>query len=73
MHGYHFPATLYWLVDGVLRLNWDRDYLVVVQDIWAARMAKEKDKVMEHLDMHWKSKPGGLCGIVSRSSSWTGI
>jgi hypothetical protein len=53
----HFPATLYWLVDGVPCPDWNRNYSAVVQDIFAEPMAKAKDNVSEHLDRHWKSSP----------------
>jgi hypothetical protein len=57
MQGQHFPATLYWLVDGVPRPKWGSDYPAVVRDIWAGHMAEQKDNVLEHLDEHWKLKP----------------
>lgn len=50
----HFPSFLYWLVDGVPRPDWGRDYPDVVRDIFAERMAQEKAGVMEHLGRHWK-------------------
>ncbi|KZM28008.1 hypothetical protein ST47_g824 [Ascochyta rabiei] len=53
----HCPATLYWLVDSVARPNWNRDYPAVVRDIWANRMAEDKDNVLDHLKMHWNLKP----------------
>lgn len=53
MQGNHFPARLYWLVDGVPRPNWN-DYPAVVHDIFASRLADDRDGVSEHLDRHWK-------------------
>lgn len=49
----HFPATPYWLVDGVPRVNWKHDYPAVIGDIFAEHMAGEKEDVLEHLKMHW--------------------
>lgn len=49
----HFPAMPYWLVDGVPRPNWKRDYPAVVGDIFAERMASEKQRVLRHLNIHW--------------------
>lgn len=45
MQGSHLPAALYWLVDGVPRPNWKRDYPAVVQKIFANRLADEKRKL----------------------------
>lgn len=50
----HFPATPYWLVDGVPRPNWKRDYPAVIKDIFSERIADRKDEVLKHLKMHWK-------------------
>lgn len=50
----HFPSFLYWLVDGVPRPDWGRDYPGVVQDIFAERMAQEKTSVLDHLSRHWE-------------------
>lgn len=49
----HFPATPYWLVDGVPRPDWKRDYPAVVGHIFAERMARCKGKVLNHLKRHW--------------------
>jgi hypothetical protein len=61
MQNDHRSPTLYWLVDGVPRLNWD-DYPAVVHDIWAARMAQDRDRTLQHLDEHW---PGDHTAMVS--------
>jgi hypothetical protein len=61
MQNDHPSPTLYWLVDGVPRLNWD-DYPAAVRDIWAAWMAEDRDKVLKHLDMHW---PGDHAAMVA--------
>ena len=53
----HNPATLYWLVDGVPRPDWKRDYPAVVKDIFAKRMAEEKQGILEHFNWHWESSP----------------
>lgn len=53
----HSPATLYWLVDGVPRPDWNCDYPAVIRDIFARRMAQEQDAVLEHLNEHWNLKP----------------
>jgi hypothetical protein len=50
----HFPSTLYWLVDGVPRPNWKRDYPAVVGEVFAGYMAREKDAALEHLNTHWE-------------------
>lgn len=52
--GDHFPSFLYWLVDGVRRPDWRHDYPAVVEEIFAERMARSKDKVFSHLDYHWE-------------------
>ncbi|KAJ4330952.1 hypothetical protein N0V87_009536 [Didymella glomerata] len=51
----HFPVTLYWLVDGVPRPDWDR--YPVVRDIFAKRMAEQEGAVSQHLNEHWNLKP----------------
>lgn len=61
----HDPATLYWLVDGVPRPNWNRNCLAVVRDIWARRMAEDKDNVLEHLNTHWKLKPEDHAALLA--------
>lgn len=48
----HWP-WLYWLVDGVPRPNWSRDYPAVVREIFAEQMARKKTKVLGHLKDHW--------------------
>lgn len=48
----HWP-WLYWLVDGVPRPNWSRDYPAVVREIFAERMAKTKTEALDHLKRHW--------------------
>ena len=53
----HFPTTMYWLVDGVPRPNWKRDYPAVVRNIFAERIAADKSSVVEHLKTHWKLGP----------------
>lgn len=50
----HFPAFLYWIVDGVPRPDWGRDYPAVVRDVFEERMAQEKSHVLEHLSRHWE-------------------
>ncbi|KAF1923086.1 uncharacterized protein M421DRAFT_426188, partial [Didymella exigua CBS 183.55] len=52
----HSPATLYWLVDGVPRPDWNC-YPLVVRDIFSRRMAQQEGAVLEHLNEHWKLKP----------------
>ncbi|KAJ8117993.1 hypothetical protein OPT61_g923 [Boeremia exigua] len=54
MQGSHSPTALYWLVDGVPRPNWERDYPAVVQKVFADRLAIEKSNLAEHLSLHWK-------------------
>lgn len=49
----HFPATLYWLVDGVTRPNWKQDHPAVVRKIFANRIAANKGDVIGHLNRHW--------------------
>lgn len=49
----HTPATLYWMVDGVPRPNWERDYPAIVGDLFANRMAEEKEDILSHLKSHW--------------------
>lgn len=49
----HFPATLYWLVDGVPRPDWERDYPAVVSDIFSQRMLDRESAVRKHLRSHW--------------------
>lgn len=53
MQGGHFPSYLYWLVDGVPRPDWDRDYPAVVREVFEGRMAAEKASVLGHLERHW--------------------
>ncbi|KAF1951993.1 hypothetical protein CC80DRAFT_495629, partial [Byssothecium circinans] len=50
----HNPATLYWLVDGVPRPDWKRDYPAVIGKIFAERMAEAKHGALEHLTTHWE-------------------
>ncbi|KAK7705527.1 hypothetical protein SLS64_007894 [Diaporthe eres] len=50
----HFPSYLYWIVDGVPRPDWGRDYPAVVRDVFEERMAQEKAHVLEHLSRHWE-------------------
>lgn len=50
----HFPSFLYWIVDGVPRPDWGRDYPGVVKEIFEERMAQEKKQVLEHLSRHWE-------------------
>lgn len=45
---------MYWLVDGVPRPNWKRDYPAVVGTVFADHLADEKSDISEHLDSHWK-------------------
>ena len=52
--GSHSPTALYWLVDGVPRPNWKRDYPAVVQKVFADRLADEKSNLVEHLNLHQK-------------------
>jgi hypothetical protein len=61
MQNDHRSPTLYWLVDGVPRLNWD-DYPAVVHDIWSARMAEDRDRTLQHLAEHW---PGDHAAMVA--------
>lgn len=65
MQGSHFPATLYWLVDGVPRPDWRRDCPAVVRDIFAGRMAEDKEDVLTHLDRHWKLSPGDQAALLA--------
>ena len=51
----HFPVTLYWLVDGVPRPDWNR--YPVVRDIFSRHMARRQDAVTRHLNQHWHLKP----------------
>lgn len=51
----HSPITLYWLVDGVPRPDWNR--YPVVRDIFSRRLGGQEEAVTEHLNMHWHSKP----------------
>ncbi len=51
----HFPVTLYWLVDGVPRPDWDR--YPVVRDIFSRRMAQQEGAISQHLDDHWSLEP----------------
>lgn len=48
-----FPTFLYWLVDGMPRPNWKRDYPAVIVDIFAEAMARKKEKIPRHLRIHW--------------------
>jgi len=61
----HDPATLYWLVDGVPRPDWKRDYPAVVRDIFARRMAAAKDDVFQHLNLHWKLSSGEQTAMLA--------
>jgi hypothetical protein len=61
----HFPATLYWLVDGVPRPDWKRDYPAVVRDIFAERMAQDEDAALEHLDWHWDLSPKDRAALLA--------
>ncbi|KAJ4409463.1 hypothetical protein N0V82_009457 [Gnomoniopsis sp. IMI 355080] len=53
MNGAHSASFPCWLVDGVPRPDWQRHYPAVVQEIFAARMARTKDQSLRHLDRHW--------------------
>lgn len=53
MEHYHFPSFLCWLVDGVPRPDWSRDYPPVVREIFTERMAKTKTQALDHLKDHW--------------------
>lgn len=50
----HFPATPYWLVDGVPRPDWKRDYPTTIGDVFAERIAEKKGAILKHLRMHWE-------------------
>lgn len=47
-------SFLYWMVDGVPRPNWGRDYPAVVREIFDERMRHERIVVLDHLGRHWK-------------------
>ncbi|KAF2997911.1 hypothetical protein E8E13_004679 [Curvularia kusanoi] len=61
----HFPATLYWLVDGVPRPNWKQDYPAVVRKIFADRIAANKKALAEHLNTHWHLDHGEFKEMLS--------
>lgn len=61
----HFPATLYWLVDGVPRPNWKQDYPAVVRKIFADRIAANKKDIAEHLNTHWHLDHGEFKELLS--------
>lgn len=50
----HFPAIPYWLVDGVPRPNWKRDYPAVVEELFAERIARMKNGILNHIRLHCK-------------------
>lgn len=53
MEGGYSASSLYWLVDGVPRPDWQRDYPAVVEKIFSARIAEAKAGVLRHLSFHW--------------------
>lgn len=61
----HFPAFLYWLVDGIPRPDWTRDYPSVVRDIFEERMALEKTSVLDHLSRHWEQSDDERTAMLS--------
>lgn len=61
----HFPSYLYWIVDGVPRPDWSRDYPAVVRDIFEERMAQEKVHVLEHLSRHWEQSGHERKGMLA--------
>lgn len=54
MCGDHTPATLYWIVDGVPRPDWKRDYPPLIGELFANRMARGKATMLRHLRSHWQ-------------------
>lgn len=65
MQNTHFFTTPYWLVDGVPRPDWKRDYPAVVRDIFAGRMANDKVGALEHLKEHWQLEPEGYSALLA--------
>ncbi|KAL1871924.1 hypothetical protein Daus18300_004558 [Diaporthe australafricana] len=61
----HFPASLYWLVDGVPRPDWRRDYPAVVRDVFAERLAGERKGVLDHLGSHWELSDRERAGMLA--------
>lgn len=51
----HYPATLYFLVDGVSRPDWNR--YPVVRDIFSRHVAEREEAVADHVQWHWHPKP----------------
>jgi hypothetical protein len=51
----HSPTTLYLLVDGVPRPDWNR--YPVVRDIFSRHVAGREEAVTEHVVWHWHPKP----------------
>lgn len=62
---HHSPATLYWLVDGVPRPNWKKDYPASVRKIFADRIAANRGAVAEHLNTHWHLDPDICKALLS--------
>ncbi|KAF2711941.1 hypothetical protein K504DRAFT_465666 [Pleomassaria siparia CBS 279.74] len=58
-------VTLYWLVDGVPRPDWKRDYPAVVGNIFAQRMAQEKKRVLRHLNTQWELSDGEQTALLA--------
>ncbi|KAF2009129.1 hypothetical protein BU24DRAFT_429052 [Aaosphaeria arxii CBS 175.79] len=61
----HKHITPYWLVDGVPRPDWSRDYPKVVGHIFARRIAEEKERHLEHLKKHWELSDEELAAMVT--------
>lgn len=53
MDGGHAASFPFWLIDGVPRPDWQRDYPEVVEKIFAERMAHARDQISRHLGAHW--------------------
>ena len=51
----HCPTTLYLLVDGVPRPDWNR--YPVVRDIFSRHVAGREEPVTKHVVWHWHPKP----------------